>query len=245
MKNNLLFINQNREIIRKFLEAMKEYSLDIDTASTAEQVVAVFKKKKYKVVITGMDLPGFNGSKIIAYLNRYFPQTVCMVYTSRLELAHLKLLVNERRVFQIFHKSVDFKGEICNAVMEAFEHYDMQEKRHQEKLILEQKIRSARENLRQLERAAMEGGKEDQEFAVFLETMLKSCLVNVKTSFSKKERRLLFLYEKELVAYLLNGIYSQEKLETLNQKLYGICQDSEREKLEPVVQRICQIAVCE
>ena len=47
MKNNLLFINQNREIIRKFLEAMKEYSLDIDTASTADQVVAVFKKKKY------------------------------------------------------------------------------------------------------------------------------------------------------------------------------------------------------
>ncbi len=241
MKNNLLFINQNREIIRKFLEAMKEYALDIDTASTAEEVVAVFKKKKYKVVITGMDLPGFDGSKIIAYLNRYFPQTVCMVYTSRLELAHLKLLVNERKVFQIFHKSVDFRGEICNAVMEAFEYYDIQEKKHQEKLVLEQKIKSARENLRELEHAAKTEGHENQELFVFFETMMKSCFVNVKTSLSKQERRLLFLYEKELVSYVLKGNCSQENLDALNQKLYGACKGDERQRLEPIAEKLCQL----
>ena len=54
MKNNLLFVNHNREIIRKFLNAMKEYDLDIDTAGTGDEVAAVLKKKKYKVVITGM-----------------------------------------------------------------------------------------------------------------------------------------------------------------------------------------------
>lgn len=243
MKNNLLFVNQNREIIRKFLEAMKEYSLDIDTADNGEDVAAFLKKKKYKVVITGMYLPGFDGSKIIAYLNRYFPQTVCMVYTSRLELAHLKLLVNERKVFQIFHKSADFKGEICNAVMEAFEYYDMQEKKHQERLILEQKIKSARENIKELEHAAAPEGRDKQDLAVFLETVLKTCLINVKTSLNKKERSLLFLYEKELTAYFLNGTCSQEKLEALNQKLFGACDAGGREKLEPVVQRISQSVI--
>lgn len=245
MKNNLLFVNQNREIIRKFLEAMKEYGMEIDTANTAEQVVAVLKKKKYKVVITGIDLPGYNGSKIIAYLNRYFPQTVCMVYTSRLELAHLKLLVNERKVFRIFQKSADFREEICNAVMEAFEYYDIQEKKHQEKLILEQKIKSARDNLKELQRAAMTEEREKQELAVFFETMMKSCFMNIKMSLDQKERRLLFLYEKELVNYLLNGTCSQEKLDALNQKLCGLCKDKEWEKLEPAVKRLCEIVISE
>ena len=109
MKNNLLFVNQNREIIREFLDAMKEYSFEINTASSSAEVAAFLKKKKYKLVITGMNLSGLNGSKLIAYLNQYCPQTVCIVYTRRLELAHLKLLVNDRKVFRIFQKPADFR----------------------------------------------------------------------------------------------------------------------------------------
>ena len=71
MKNNLLFVNQNREIIREFLGAMKEYSFEINTASSSAEVAAFLKKKKYKLVITGMNLSGLNGSKLIAYLNQY------------------------------------------------------------------------------------------------------------------------------------------------------------------------------
>ena len=238
MKNNLLFVNHNREIIRKFLNAMKEYDLDIDTAGTGDEVAAVLKKKKYKVVITGMNMHGFDGSKIIAYLNRYCPQTVCMVYTRRLELAHLKLLVNERNVFQIFQKSADFREEICSAVLEAFEFYDMQEKEHQEKLILEQKIKSARENLRELEYAAMTEEKEKQELALFLDTMRKTCAGTLKFSLSQRERQFLFLYETELLHQLLNGTCSQEKLEAISRKLYGICDSGQRETLQPVIENM-------
>ena len=68
-------------------------------------------------MITGMDLTQVDGSKLIAYLNKFYPQTVCIVYTRRLELAHLKLLVNERRVFRIFENTADFGGEIYTASM--------------------------------------------------------------------------------------------------------------------------------
>ena len=78
---------------------------------------------------------------------------------------------------------------------------------------------------------------------MFLETVIKTCLINVKTSLNKKERSLLFLYEKELTAYFLNGTCSQEKLEALNQKLFGACDAGGREKLEPILQRICQSVI--
>ena len=110
MENNLLFVNQNRDIIRQFVDVMREYDFAIDTADNGRDAVAFLKRRQYKVMITGMDLTQVDGSKLIAYLNKVYPQTVCIVYTRRLELAHLKLLVNERRVFRIFENTADFGG---------------------------------------------------------------------------------------------------------------------------------------
>ena len=122
MENNLLFVNQNHDIIRQFLDVMREYNFEIDTADNGRDAVAFLRKRKYKVMITGMDLSPIDGSKLIAFLNQYFPRTVCIVYTRRLELAHLKLLVNERKVFRIFQNTADFGGEIYSAIMQAFLH---------------------------------------------------------------------------------------------------------------------------
>ena len=148
MENNLLFVNQNHDIIRQFLAVMREYHFAIDTADNGQDAVAFLKRRKYKVMVTGMDLTKIDGSKLIAYLNKFYPQTVCIVYTRRLELAHLKLLVNERRVFRIFQNTADFGGEIYSAIMAAFEHYDIQQKDLQKRQILEQKLKNAIEEFK-------------------------------------------------------------------------------------------------
>ncbi len=240
MKNNLLFVNHNQGIIREFLEAMKGYSIEIDTADKSEKVAALLKKKKYKVVITGMNLTGFDGSKIIAYLNQYCPQTVCMVYTGRLELVHLKLLVNERKVFRIFQKSSDFGGEVCNAVMDAFEYYDMQETKSQERQILEQKLKSARANVRNLEEGAMIREQEKQELAVFLRTMLHTYTQNVETVLNRKERKVLLFYEAELMNQLLKESCGLEEVLEVRKRIYEACDNAGKQKLQPIVERIHQ-----
>lgn len=243
MKNNLLFVNHNREIIREFLEAMREYPIEIDTADHAAEIAAVLKKKKYKLVITGMNMPGFDGSKLIACLNQYFPKTVCMVYTRRLELAHLKLLVNERRVFRIFQKPADFAGEVYNAVVEAFEYYDMQESKHQEKQILEQKLRSVRENLKELEQAAVSREEEKQEIAVFLQTLLKTYAKNIKIALNREERHLLFLYEAKLLNQILMESYNRKSLEALKKQIYQDCNSTEHGHFIQIMEEIHQILV--
>ncbi len=89
MKNNLLFINQNQDIIQEFLGAMegREVPMEIDTADSGLEAAILLKKKTYKVVVTGMDLPTYDGTKIIEYLNKNYPQTICIVYT--LSLIHI------------------------------------------------------------------------------------------------------------------------------------------------------------
>lgn len=239
MENNLLFVNQNHDIIRQFLEVMREYKFSIDTADNGQDAVAFLKRRKYKVMVTGMDLAQIDGSKLIAYLNKFFPQTVCIVYTRRLELAHLKLLVNERRVFRIFQNTADFGGEIYGAIMDAFEYYDIQQKDLQKKQILEQKLKNGQKSLRALKLAVQEDQSEREEMAVFLHALFRVYARNVKILLPRKERQLLFAYEAELISRLLDGSAQAENLEAMKQKLYQAC-GGDGGSLVPVIEGIEQ-----
>lgn len=189
-------------------------------------------------MITGMDLTQVDGSKLIAYLNKFYPQTVCIVYTRRLELAHLKLLVNERRVFRIFENTADFGGEIYTAIMYAFEHYDMQHKETQKRLILEQKLKNGQESLKALKKAALEDKSEREETAVFLHTLFRVYAQNIRILLPRRERQLLFAYEADLISRLLDGSVQAEDLQEIRQKLFDACNDMQQEKLAPVVERM-------
>ena len=237
MENNLLFVNQNRDIIRQFVDVMREYDFAIDTADNGRDAVAFLKRRQYKVMITGMDLTQVDGSKLIAYLNKVYPQTVCIVYTRRLELAHLKLLVNERRVFRIFENTADFGGEIYTAIMYAFEHYDMQQKETQKRLILEQKLKNGQESLIALKKAALEDKSEREETAVFLQTLFR---VYAKILLPRRERQLLFAYEADLISRLLDGSVQTEDLQEIRQKLFDACDDAQQKKLGPIVEKMEQ-----
>lgn len=240
MENNLLFVNQNRDIIRQFVDVMREYDFAIDTADNGRDAVAFLKRRQYKVMITGMDLTQVDGSKLIAYLNKVYPQTVCIVYTRRLELAHLKLLVNERRVFRIFENTADFGGEIYTAIMYAFEHYDMQQKETQKRLILEQKLKNGQESLIALKKAALEDKSEREETAVFLQTLFRVYAKNIKILLPRRERQLLFAYEADLISRLLDGSVQAEDLQEIRQKLFDACDDAQQKKLGPIVEKMEQ-----
>lgn len=235
MENNLLFVNQNHDIIRQFVDVMREYDFAIDTADNGRDAVAFLKSRQYKVMVTGMDLTQVDGSKLIAYLNEVYPQTVCIVYTRRLELAHLKLLVNERQVFRIFENTADFGGEIYTAIMQAFELYDMQQKETQKRLILEQKLKNGQESLKALKRAVLEDKSELEETAVFLHTLFRVYVRNIRIMLSREERRLLFAYEAELMSRVLDDSVQAENLQEMRQKLFAACDDAQQEKLAPVV----------
>ncbi len=240
MENNLLFVNQNHNIIRQFVDVMREYDFAIDTADNGRDAVAFLKRRQYKVMITGMDLAQVDGSKLIAYLNKVYPQTVCIVYTRRLELAHLKLLVNERRVFRIFENTADFGGEIYSAIMQAFEHYDWQQKEAQKRLILEQKLKNGYESLEAMKRAALEEQSEQEETAVFLQTLFRVYARNVRILLPRKERQLLFAYEAEVISRLLEGSMQTEDLQEMRRKLLEACDSQEQDNLAPAVGRIEQ-----
>lgn len=125
MSRKLLFISKYPDIIQEFLVAMDEKEVEIDIASNGIEAASLLKKNVYQVVVTGLSLDGYNGEQIITYLNKNFPNTVCIIYTTTISPAQLHFFINERSVFRVFLRPVDFHKEFYTALEEAFEYYDV------------------------------------------------------------------------------------------------------------------------
>ena len=124
-KHNLLFISKYPQIIHEFTDA-------IETAINGIEAAAKIKKKNYDIVITGLSLEGYNGEQIITYLNKTAPSTVCIIYTTTISSAQLHFFINERNVFRVFLRPVDFRGAFWEALEEAYEYHAVQVKNEED-----------------------------------------------------------------------------------------------------------------
>lgn len=132
MSRRLLFISKYPEIVKEFLSAMGGKEMEIDTVSNGSDAVSKLKKTEYQVIVTGLSLDGYNGEQLITYLNKNHPNTVCMIYTTSISLAQLHFFINERNVFRVFLRPVNFHKEFSQALDEAFEYYDIRVKDKEE-----------------------------------------------------------------------------------------------------------------
>jgi len=131
-KHNLLFISKYPQIIHEFTDAMKDRDIEIETAINGIEAAAKIKKKNYDIVITGLSLEGYNGEQIITYLNKTAPSTVCIIYTTTISSAQLHFFINERNVFRVFLRPVDFRGAFWEALEEAYEYHAVQVKNEED-----------------------------------------------------------------------------------------------------------------
>ncbi|MCI8484686.1 MAG: response regulator [Lachnospiraceae bacterium] len=204
MENTLLFINQNQDVIQEFLKAMegKKGPMEIDTADSGLEAAFLLKKKKYKVVVTGLNLPTYDGTKIIEYLNQNYPETVCIVYTWRLEQAHLKLLINERKVFRIFQRPASYL-QIYEAILDGFVRYDKKEADALDRRDLEQELKKAAHTLKELREISKDRPWEKEEMIKFLRSLLNVFVHDIESAMPGKEKWQLIRYEKKVLFWLL------------------------------------------
>lgn len=156
MNRRLLFISKYPDIRQEFLVAMAEKKVRIDTASNGIEAASQIKKNTYQVVVTGLSLEGYNGEQIITYLNKNCPNTVCIIYTTTISPAQLHFFINERNVFRVFLRPVDFNKEFYTALEEAFEYYDVRVANEQDEesrgIEMEQKEKETAKIRQQIER---------------------------------------------------------------------------------------------
>lgn len=218
MKNNVLFINRNQMEIQEFLNAMQDYDFEIDTADSGLEAAILLRKKNYKVVITGMNLSTYDGMKLLAYLNGYSPYTACIVYTTTINLAQLRVLVNERDIFRIFLKPVNYRGDFYHAIQDGFAYYDMRQAEQEEQKVLELKQKSI-ENIAKQESTAT-GEWEWKQMGQFMSRILPWSVKNFQIPLNEEEQKVFHTFEQKILDYYLGGDYAVcDNIETVCRRI--------------------------
>ena len=127
MEDRLLFISSHQDVIEEFTDAYKSEEFQVEVARSGVEGVRKIAAASYKVVVTNLRLPDIDGIKIVQYLKKTSPNTVCIVYTTKLHTGQTAFLINKMHVFKIFLRPADYSGDMLEAIKQAFETFDVVE----------------------------------------------------------------------------------------------------------------------
>lgn len=205
MARNLLFINKHAEIIQEFSREMADKNFEIDIAENGIDAAILLRQKEYQVVITGLVLDGFNGEQIVTYINKTYPDTVCIIYTTTISAAQLHFFVNERDVFRVFLRPVNFRKEFFEALSEAFEYNELKKKNREEVAVRKKKQKKNKDAILEMEdflERQINGWKPFESFAK------KVVAFSIEEHIAKMEptkRKRLKQIEYEMIAQCCNN----------------------------------------
>ncbi len=184
MEKNLLFISKYPDIIEEFTREMAGQDIEIDIANNGIDAAILLRKKEYQIVVTGLTMDGFNGEQIITYVNRTYPDTVCIIYTTTISPAQLHFFVNERNVFRVFLRPVNFRKEFFEALSDAFEYNSIKKKDREEEEERKKRLEKNKKAIREMEgflMNQMEGWKGLEEFSKkVIDYTIKEYLVDME-----------------------------------------------------------------
>ena len=211
MTRNLLFISKYKEFNEEFLDAMRDKNIAIDTAQTGIEAVALLKKREYQVIVTGIVLDGYNGEQLITYINKAFPNTVCIICTKAISAAQLHFFVNKRNVFRVFLRPLDIETEFMEALEEAYEYYGVKVKDREEQVRQEKLRETYQNNITKMNQKIENDAYLRHKMADYIKRLAMLTLKEYATDISEEGQKRLKSFEMGMVELCCRGGYQQEE----------------------------------
>ena len=168
-------------------------------AQNGTDAMELLKQKEYQILVTDLNLDGYNGDKILSYVNQKFPDTICMLYTNSISAVQLGFYLNKRDVFRVFLRPVNFRQEFMQALEEAYELYDL--KKHdrdsrQERL---KQLEDNRKAIAEIEKIIENQNGRWKDFEIFADRLLGFTMERYGTAWNVEQRNQYFAKEKKLL----------------------------------------------
>ncbi len=194
-EKRLLFINHREEEIKAFLEAMPK-ELQVDTADNGLDAALLMKKNTYGVIVIDMDLKGYDGEQIVKFVNKAYPNTICIIYTIALTQGQLSFLLNERNVFHIFLSPANFREDFRQTIEEGFLLYNINIENEKEEQEFEIRYEKREKGIDERNLILKRQKKEMEQFWNFSEKLSQDTLEEFGKDADNIER--LRQYEQEI-----------------------------------------------
>ena len=104
---SILFVDDEESVLNALKRAVRKMELEVYTAQSGEQALAVLAANPIDIVISDKMMPGMTGNQLLAKVAEQNPETVRLMLTAHTELEDLIQLVNLGHIWGYLQKPWD------------------------------------------------------------------------------------------------------------------------------------------
>jgi DNA-binding NtrC family response regulator len=104
MRATVLFIDDEAQILEGIRDALRREKLDVITATSGAEGLAILAKRKVDVVVSDERMPGMSGSEFLATVRRRHPGTVRIMLTGHASLEAAVRAINDGEIYRFLTK---------------------------------------------------------------------------------------------------------------------------------------------
>lgn len=104
----LLYVDDNKALCETYSSFFKDIFEEVDYALDGEDALSLYRKEKYELVITDINMPRMNGFTLIKEIKKINPHQPLMIVSAYSEIAYLSKL-NQCNANYFLVKPVDRK----------------------------------------------------------------------------------------------------------------------------------------
>ena len=96
---------------------LEDYGLECEIATTGEEGLQLLKKKKFKVVLVDLRLPGMNGLQFIQRAHEMNPEISFIIITGSIEFDRKEIAHIDKVSKRIFYKPVSNVSDLIEEIL--------------------------------------------------------------------------------------------------------------------------------
>jgi DNA-binding NtrC family response regulator len=131
--HRILIVNNEFETTELISGFLKMHNFDIETASSAEEVMEKYRYQRFDVIIADAALPGLPGLAFLEMAGSKCPMTVKILLTDNAHYDNCLKAFKRKEVFRLFSKPFDFPA-LLAAIKQGISGKELMEKSHLNKL---------------------------------------------------------------------------------------------------------------
>jgi two-component system, probable response regulator PhcQ len=121
MKDTVLLVDDDRNILHGLARALRLQPYRLFTATSGEEALLILKGHHVDVIVSDEQMPGMCGSDLLAWVAEHFPDVARIVLTGRPTVETMIRAINEGAVYQFFTKPCN-PAHLGVAIRKALEH---------------------------------------------------------------------------------------------------------------------------
>lgn len=121
---NVLFLDDEENILNSLKRLLMSEPFGIATTSDAGQALDIISKEKIKVVFSDERMPGISGVEFLGQVKGKFPDIVRILFTGYADISAAEGAINIGGVYRFINKPWN-GNELKNTIHQAIQHYDL------------------------------------------------------------------------------------------------------------------------